>query len=79
MAKEELCRKICFPYTAVVKVPSLVKHAKYDNKQIIKQLKPEVPTNTMSLSDEDSVCRSLGFGCKSLANTQICANNQERM
>ena len=27
MAKEKLYRKICFPYTAVVQVPSLVKHA----------------------------------------------------
>ena len=28
MTKEKLYRKIWFPYTAVVKVPSLVKHAK---------------------------------------------------
>ena len=26
MEKEKLYRKICFPYTAVVNVPSLVKH-----------------------------------------------------
>ena len=31
MAKEELYKK-CFPYSAVVKVPSLVKHAVIDEK-----------------------------------------------
>ena len=30
MAKEKLFWKMCFPYTAIVLVPSLVKHATYD-------------------------------------------------
>ena len=42
MAKEKLYRKICFPYTAVVKVPSLMKHALFPEIQLIPILRFQV-------------------------------------
>ena len=43
MAKEKLYKKICFPYTAVVKVPSLVKHAIRNNVIIKSQKSLKMP------------------------------------